>query len=178
VERLRARGHPVAQLEAVGAAAPAPAEEASAPSAASVEMVEGGSFTVEMPGTPSVQRLPVPGTQAEATLYLRQLKDGTSYSVTVLPLPRAPATGKVRELLERSADQVLGLVAVTGVEKREPGTTGGHPSLECVASFDGGSLHFKVILAETGLYQVSAVRQGGAAPLDPARFVGSFRFAP
>jgi uncharacterized protein YbaP (TraB family) len=173
VERLRARGHPVAQLEAAGAAAPAPAEEAS-----SVEMFEGGSFTVEMPGTPSVQRLPVPGTQAEATLYLRQLQDGSSYSVTVLPLPRAPAAGKVRELLERSADQVLGLLAVTGVEKRQPGTTGGHPSLECVASFDGGTLHFKVILAETGLYQVSAVRQGGAAPLDPARFVGSFRFAP
>ena len=178
VERLRARGHPVTQLEAAGAAVPAPAEVAAIPETSAVEVFEGGSFTVEMPGTPSVQRLPLPGTQAEATLYLRQLPDGSAYSVTVLPLPRVPPAEKVRELLERSADQVLGLLAVTGVEKRESGTTGGHPSLECVASFDGGSLHFKVILAETGLYQVSAVRQGEAAPLDPARFVGSFRFAP
>ncbi len=178
LERLRARGHPVTQLEAAGAAAPAPVEVAAIPESHGVAVFEGDSFSVEMPGAPSVQRLPVPGTQVEATLYLRQLRDGSAYSVTVMPLPRVPPAERVRELLERSADQVLGLLTVTAVEKRELGTTGGHPSLECVASFEGGSLHFKVVLSETGLYQVSAVRQGGSAPLDPARFVGSFRFSP
>jgi len=141
--------------------------------------LEGGSFTVALPCSPTEdrQRVKTASGQLEVNVFLAEDKNNTSYVVSYSDLPEAETKkGTEQKRLDFARDGAVAK-ARGKLRSEKPVELAGHPGRELVIDTDNELVvRLRIYVAGRRLYQVMAVGPGAAVlQRDGTFFLDSFR---